>query len=250
MSNYEETFQLRGNLYNQAMKLAPNAREAERKALLDLLGAKPGETIYDAPAGGGYVADALGSLVSPGGTVACIEPSARFAEAIRDSFTVYNAPMEATGLPDASADRIASLAGLHHFADKRPVFSEWARLLKPGGTCAVADVRLGSAVDPFLNEFVHAGTPGGHEGDFFNEGDFVTLLEGAGFSKIEERTIQVPWVFENRETMVQFCHLLFGLKNYTPNQVAEGIDRLLRVDVMSDGTISMEWELLYASGKM
>lgn len=250
MSNYEETFEARGSLYNQAMRLAPQAREPERAKLLDLLGAQPGEVVVDAPAGGGYVAEKLRELVGSTGRVICVEPSAKFAEAIGGEFETYNVSMAATGMESACADRLASLAGLHHFDDNKPVFQEWARLLKPGGTCAVADVLAGSRTDHFLNEFVHEGTPGGHCGYFFTIGDLRNLLEGAGFVNVREEVGDVSWEFNNRKEMVAFVHLLFGLSNYDEAEVAQGLETFLNIKDLAGDRVRMGWELLYATGKL
>ncbi len=49
---YEDIFDARGHLYNEAVSQCPGAREAERAALLDRLDARLGQVIGDAPAGG------------------------------------------------------------------------------------------------------------------------------------------------------------------------------------------------------
>ncbi|MDG1390353.1 MAG: methyltransferase domain-containing protein [Halioglobus sp.] len=85
---------------------------------------------------------------------------------IDSSFATVNCPVDSIPLADRSFDAIGSLAGLHHIANRSPVFSEWSRQLKAGGELAVADVALGSVTGDFLNGFVDCHTPQGHDGIF------------------------------------------------------------------------------------
>jgi len=65
----------------------------------------------------------------------------------RVKFSKGNA--ERIPFPDNSFDLVASTASLHHWSRPKKVFDEIARILRPGGKCAVADMRR-DAVPPFV----------------------------------------------------------------------------------------------------
>jgi ubiquinone/menaquinone biosynthesis C-methylase UbiE len=132
MHDYLKTFDARGHSYNEAMVLWPLARESERRALLQRLDCRAGQTVVDAPAGGGYVADGIAASVTGDVQIICVEPSAEFAKPIAGRYRTLVNPLDRVELPAQSVDRIASLAGLHHMGDRRPVYREWARLLRHG----------------------------------------------------------------------------------------------------------------------
>ena len=54
--DYNQVFTQRGHMYNRASKRYPLARDTERRLILDRLDLRAGQTVCDAPAGGGYVA--------------------------------------------------------------------------------------------------------------------------------------------------------------------------------------------------
>ncbi len=248
MSNYEQTFDLRGHLYNQATAMCPEARASERATVIEWLAPRAGETVCDAPAGGGYVADGLRARFGDSLHVLCVEPSKNFANAIAESFEVFNEPLHATSIATGSVDRVVSLAGLHHVADKHAVLHEWARLLRPGGRCAVADVLSGSQVGVFLNGFVNEFTPGGHVGMFPEEGEFSNWFAGSGFVNLREESVSVPWEFSDEETLGLFCHRLFGLTKTEPERVLEALRTTVGIETSAD-RVWLMWSLRYASGE-
>lgn len=243
--SYEEIFNARGHLYNEAGSKCPEAREAERAALLDLLAPKAGETIVDAPAGGGYVAEGLRRRLGDAVRVICIEPAERFGAAIQPEFERRHEPLERTSLASGSVDAVASLAGLHHFRNKRPVYCEWHRILKPGGRLVVADVQVDTPTAEFLNGFVHSHTPGGHEGIFVQPGEWSRELEDAGFAVVSEELLAVPWRFPDALALEIFCHRLFGVTKADPVSTGRAIAEILGTAPDGAGGCQMAWQLRY-----
>jgi ubiquinone/menaquinone biosynthesis C-methylase UbiE len=140
---------------------------------------------------------------------------------------------------------VASLAGLHHFADKLPVFGEWGRVVRPGGRVAVADVQAETDVAAFLNTFVDAWTEGGHDGVFLQPGELSDCLSAVGFVPVSEELREVPWEFPDEATMATFCRTLFGLTKATVEQVHTGMKDYLRVETTETG-VRFLWRLRYA----
>ncbi len=250
MTDYKDIFNARGHLYNEATTMCPGAREAERIALINLLNPSTGETIIDVPAGGGYLADGIRKQFGDKVTVICVEPAEQFSAAIDPFFRVILEPANAvTSLESKSLDAVVSLAGLHHIADKRPIYREWHRLVRPGGRIAVADVACGTGTADFLNIFVDEFVPGGHDGMFFSEGEWTEQLTECGFSHVEEELRTVPWVYTSEDQMIDFCISLFNLQKANREQVSEAIHHYIGVETENRGGIRMMWQLRYARAK-
>lgn len=246
MIEYKEIFNTRGHLYNEASSMCPGARESERIALIKLLNPKPGETIVDAPSGGGYLAEGLRKQCGNTINIICIEPAEHFAAAIDPAFRILLEPIDAiTSLENQCLDAVSSLAGLHHFVDKRPTYREWKRLIRPGGRIAVADVATNTGTANFLNTFVDEFTPGGHQGLFFPEGEWTEQLSECGFIDINEELCSVPWIFENADQMVSFCRSLFGIQKAHPGAIKEALHHYIGVEPMNNGSVQIMWELRY-----
>lgn len=246
MDDYQQVFDARGHLYNDAMSESPGARDQERATLLALAHLAPGQRIMDAPAGGGFVADGVQALTGGQAGLVCVEPSRRFSAPIGDRYPVLNCPLQAVPLADASFDVILSLAGLHHIGDRTPVYREWARLLAPGGQLVVADVASGTGTARFLNGFVDRHTPGGHRGVFIGDQEFSQGLADAGLRVASDQLLDVPWRFADRAALGRFCRTLFGTTGASAEEVAAALEQDVGVDVPTGGGLRLRWQLRYA----
>ena len=245
-AGYREIFTARGSHYNRAMRLCPAARETERRLLIDLLDLRPGDLVCDVPAGGGYVAEGI-EAHGLGAAVVCVEPAAPFARGIAPHLRRVVSALERIALEEASVDRVASLAGLHHLESKAAFVDEAQRILRPGGRFAVADVGEGSDVARFLNGSVNRLSVTGHEGEFLARGELAALLTAAGFRDIDEREHRYSWAFPDFDVLIVYFRELFGLVGASDHEVRAAVTGDLDVSVSTDA-VRVSWSLVYAAG--
>ena len=224
----------------------PAARAEELRLLLDRLRPVAGETLVDAPAGGGYLA----AWLPPGVRYVAVEPVEPFFAHCPEGpgRARLACPPTRIDLPDGAADVVTSLAGLHHEPDVDAVLAELVRVLRPGGRLGVADVRLGSAPGRFLNVFVHAHSQLGHRGSFFDD-SLADRLRGVGLREIALEPVPLRWRFPDADAMVSFVRLLFGVDRASDATVRAAIEDILGTEVPREGGIALRWELLVATGR-
>lgn len=122
----------------------------------DLAEPLPGQVCVDLGCGRGRDLVSLARKVGPTGQAIGLDASSRMVEAARAraeeeglaQVTVRPCPLEALDLPDASVDWIVSNCALNHALDKRRVWAEIARVLRPGGRFVVSDIYAVQPIDP------------------------------------------------------------------------------------------------------
>ncbi|CAG0938517.1 hypothetical protein GPROT2_00260 [Gammaproteobacteria bacterium] len=234
--NYEGIFRTRGARYEQAMRNWPEARREEFLRPLALLAPGPGECVADVPAGGGYLRRYLPDCCTWLGH----EPCASFlGEGAADS-ALLPLPWR-----NASVDAAISIAGVHHLADKLPLFREVRRVLRPGGRFVLADVAAGSPVALFLDGFVGRHNSTGHAGDYLGAAT-LEVLAAAGFEVTHSATERYCWWFDDRRQAGDFCRLLFDVRGLDADAVADGIEEHLGFE-QQRSRLGVKWQLWVAS---
>ncbi len=233
---YSQIFDQRGAAYHHAMALCPNARDAELLAVLEPLAGRPG-LLCDMPSGGGYLAAHL----PPGMRYVGVDPSDDFIAACPPGLERIKAEISHVPLADASVDTIVSLAALHHEPDLPAVFAEMRRLLKPDGRLVIADAAVGTPPARFLNGFVNANNPMGHDGHFLDE-RAAGLLAEAGFTVADDRLADMPWKFADLAEAGEFCRHLFWMPALSAEEVAAAMDREIGFETIG-GRQHLRWAL-------
>jgi SAM-dependent methyltransferase len=143
-------------------------------------------------------------------------------------------------LPDSSCSKIICIATLHHSTheERKEIYRECWRLLRPGGSLIVGDCEKGSPQDAWLNQFVNQYNSNGHKGLFWSQED-CQLFVDQGY-EVQTTKHEYPWTFSTHADMIDFCKHLFGLDKATDDDIRQGLQTYLHA---SDTVIP--WGLMY-----
>ncbi|MCC6491579.1 MAG: arsenite methyltransferase [Pirellulales bacterium] len=152
---------------------------------------KPGETIVDLGCGGGLDVFLAARKTGPAGRAIGIDMTPEMlalarANAARAGLTnveFYQSTIDKLPLPDESVDCVISNCVINLAPDKRAVFREIARVLKPGGRLAVSDIALKRPLPPEVAGDLMAYV-GCIAGAIAIE-DYESGLAAAGFSAVQ-----------------------------------------------------------------
>lgn len=156
---------------------------------------KAGEVVVDLGCGGGLDVFLAAAKVGPSGKVIGIDMTQEMIDRARanaakgttdkpvSNVEFHLATIDELPLPDASVDCVISNCVINLALDKRAVFREIARVLKPGGRLAVSDLILKKPLPPEIAEDVMAYVgciAGAITAEDYRDG----LLE-AGFAEVQ-----------------------------------------------------------------
>jgi arsenite methyltransferase len=152
-----------------------------------------GETVLDLGSGGGIDVLLSASRVGPSGKAYGVDMTDEMLDLARENQRRAGAgnvewlkgTIEEVPLADGSVDVVISNCVINLSADKARVFSEAARVLRPGGRFAVSDVIADGDMDGATRRDMEQWT--GCIAGALTEDDFRAGLERAGLSDIEIR---------------------------------------------------------------
>jgi len=160
-------------------------------APLTFLGLRSGETVLDLGSGPGLDALLAARQVGPGGRVigvdmtpAMIDRARATAERLGLGYVEFRlGRLEALPVADASVDAVTSNCVINLVPDKRAVFAEAARVLRPGGRLVISDIVLDRPLPAGIEKDVMAYT-GCVSGAALRD-DYFQLVREAGFERVE-----------------------------------------------------------------
>lgn len=197
-----------------------------------------GMQVADVPAGGGYLKKYLPANVSWLPFESC--------QGFQSTQSVSpNNATRAAQLPwaDASVDALLSIAGIHHIEDKKPLFNEFFRVVKPGGQIVISDVAENSPAAKFLDGFVDAHNSTGHQGAYLNQHTLQTLAD-CGWQIRSAEHVPFFWKFTHPGDMANFCHGLFDICHATIAQTQDALTHNFEVVALPDGQTGLPWSLM------
>ncbi len=169
-------------------------------------GLQPGERVLDLGCGGGVDAIIASRMVGPEGKVYGLDMTPEMVKLARENAQAAGAgnvefiegTIEDVPLPDASLDAVLSNCVINFAADKKRVFSEAARVLRPGGRLVASDIVCFSELPADAADDMAALT--GCTAGIPHADAYLRMLEEAGFSeaKLEPKTLYTMEILEEK----------------------------------------------------
>lgn len=214
------------------------------QAIVQLAAARPGMQVLDLACGTGEPAISLASQVGPQGRAVGIDINVELLEVARDrtrqrrlnNVEFRQADAHALPFSSESFDLVTSRFGVMFFDDIARALGEARRVLRPRGRLAL--LAWGPFEQPYflttiaiVRRHVTASTLQPDTLNMFRfsqPGSLTAALKQAGFTRIEERTVTVPWSWPGppeevweyfREVTVPFRPLLASIPPDKAEQV-------------------------------
>lgn len=151
---------------------------------------KEGETVLDLGAGAGFDAFLAAQRVGKTGRVIGVDMTHEMLEKARANAVKGNysnvefrlGEIEHIPVADNTVDAVISNCVINLSPDKKQVFSEALRVLKPGGRLMVSDIVLMKELPSWLRESAEAYI--GCVSGALMKGDYLAAIEGVGFTNV------------------------------------------------------------------
>lgn len=171
---------------------------------------REGETVLDLGSGGGFDCFLAAEKVGPGGLVIGVDMTPEMIEKARknaekeDFGNVEFRLGEIENLPvaDKSVDIIISNCVINLSSDKKRVFSEAFRVLKPGGRIMVSDIVLEEELPASIKKSISAYV--GCLAGAMLKNEYIEVVKNAGFENVRiEREMIMPFKHAENDPTVK-----------------------------------------------
>jgi SAM-dependent methyltransferase len=125
---------------------------------------------------------AAGSVIGVDGNEAMVAAASQAAAGVPNARLVHG-DLARVDLPDAIADVVISNCAINHARNKRAVYAEIHRLLRPGGRFVVSDVVAERELPASVRDDPEAWAA--CYGGAIPESDYLEAIGAAGFSAVE-----------------------------------------------------------------
>ena len=209
-------FDIRGELYDIAMRMSPHAREDDLKTMRKWIDPQKGEVSIDMAAGTGFLTRAVASWTNA--KVYAVDYSKKQLSALASDLPTQIIPIVnsvaqesgrkgRTGILDQiteKVDFVTSFGGIHHIYYQRKMMEHVAQLLKPGGRFVAADVGGDTALAWHFDDVVARKCLTGHTARWLTKKRLQELIDPLDLrlEHCEHRTQH--WMFGSREEMALF----------------------------------------------
>jgi SAM-dependent methyltransferase len=226
--------------------------QAQVQRLVTAIGEPARGRVLDVACGPGIVTAALAAMA--GEVVALdltpemlIKAQERCAKAGHTNVLFKEGSATALPFADASFDVAVTRLSFHHFEEPQTVLMEMLRVLKPGGTLAVADVVCAEdGEQAALQNAIEALRDPSHM-RMLPASELVALMTGPGLSVTREETWDKPREFEEWVGIVANPERVAPLRTIVHALAKAGLDAGMGL-AMRDGAVHFfhRWQLIIA----
>ncbi len=177
--------------YGEIAKNSPTVPGLGCGAPIDSLELQPGETVLDLGSGGGLDATRAAEKVGSTGSVIGVDMTPEMLQRARenasraglDHVEFREGRLEQLPVADASVDAVTSNCVVNLVPDKKKVFDEIARVLKPGGRLVISDIVLDGPLPDAITRSVlaHVGCVAGA----LPKDEYFSHVRQAGLEHVE-----------------------------------------------------------------
>ena len=163
---------VRSEMYKEALREFPHARDEDFEVMKKYLAPKESETILEVGAGSGIFSKVLADILKKGKLIVS-DPSKEQLNEVKSlgkkNIELVEAGADTLSLGKDTIDAIWSFGAMHHCFQKSKAFQNFAKALKKNGRIVIADVWAGSDLARHFDNKVAKFCATGHEVAFWSD---------------------------------------------------------------------------------
>jgi len=233
----------RANLYKEALREFPHARNEDIEVMKKYLAPKDNEVILEIGAGSGFFSGVISEMSKK---LIVSDPSNEQLEEVKElnkkNIKLVEAGADTLKLKKETADAIWSFGAMHHCFNKTKAFQNFARILKKNGRLVIADVWHGSKLANHFDDKVAKFCVTGHEVAFWTDEFAESLCFLVGFEKPKIHDLNIQWKFKTKEEIGTFLYKIHAMTKTTPQECLKGAEEILGIE-KKQGMYCLNWPM-------